>query len=87
MIIILQLILYCLIFTGMVAFAVRGGAINGIYFYPKPVPERACEIGLTNQEIVKRKRKRFMILFYIVLLLAIPFVQTWRQELKKMQYG
>ena len=48
MIIIVQLILYCALFTGMVAYAVRGGAINGLYFYPKPVQERAFEIGMAS---------------------------------------
>ena len=72
--IILQLILYCLIFTGLVAFAVRGGAINGIYFYPKPVQERAFELELIDRETVKRKRKQFMILFYAVLLLALLLI-------------
>ena len=42
---ILQLVLYCLLFTAMVRYAVRGGAIDGLYFYPKPVQERAIEIG------------------------------------------
>lgn len=53
---IVQLILYCLVFTAMVRFAVRGGAVDGLYFYPKPVQERALEIGLTTQEAVRRKR-------------------------------
>ena len=42
---ILQLVLYCLLFTAMVRYAVRDGAINGSFFYPKPVQERAIEIG------------------------------------------
>ena len=42
----LQLALYCLLFTGMVRYAVRGGAIDGLFFYPKAVQERAFEIGL-----------------------------------------
>ncbi|MGN0402338.1 MAG: hypothetical protein ACI4HQ_08775 [Acetatifactor sp.] len=74
MIIIVQLILYCALFTGMVAFAVRGGAVNGLYFYPKPVQERAFEIGLADREIVKTKMKRFMTLFYIVMLLALVLI-------------
>ncbi len=57
--IVIQLILYCLIFTGMVRFAVRGGAIDGLYFYPKPVQERAIEIGLTTKETVIKKKKAF----------------------------
>lgn len=48
MMIIIQLILYCLLFTGMVRLAVWGGAVNGLYFYPESVQERAIEIGLTT---------------------------------------
>ena len=33
--IVLQLLLYCLLFTAMVKIAVLGGAVNGLYFYPK----------------------------------------------------
>ncbi len=74
MMVAVQLILYCLLFTGMVRLAVRGGAINGLYFYPKPVQERAIEIGLTTQDTVRRKRKRFMVLFYIVMLAALLLI-------------
>lgn len=31
--IVLQLLLYCLLFTAMVKIAVIGGAVNGLYFY------------------------------------------------------
>lgn len=72
--IILQLILYCLLFTAMVRFAVKGGAIDGLYFYPKAVQERAIGIGLTDRETMVRKRKRFMTAFYIVMLAALVFV-------------
>lgn len=72
--IIVQLILYCFLFTGMVRLAVRGGAINGLYFYPKTVQERAIDIGLTTQDTVSRKRRRFMVLFYIVMLAALLLI-------------
>ena len=39
----IQLVLYCLLFTGMVRYAVRGGAIDGLYFYPKAVQEDALK--------------------------------------------
>ncbi len=71
MIIVIQLILYCLLFTAMVALAVRGGAIDGLYFYPKTVQERAFEIGLTTRESMVKKRKVFMTAFYIVMLTAL----------------
>ena len=74
MILWLQLILYCLLFTAMVRYAVRDGAINGLYFYPKAVQERAYEIGLTDRETVKKQRKRFMTLFYIVMLSALVLI-------------
>lgn len=74
MMIAIQLIVYCVLFTGLVAFAVRGGAINGIYFYPKSVQERVIEIGLTDRETISRKRKRFMTLFYVVMLMALVMI-------------
>ena len=69
--IVIQLLLYCLLFTAMVRFAVRGGAVNGLYFYPKAVQERAYAIGLTDRETVRMQRKQFMTLFYIVMLTAL----------------
>ena len=58
----------------MVRYSVRGGAINGLYFYPKAVQERAYEIGLTDRETVKKQCKRFMTLFYIVMLSALVLI-------------
>ena len=74
MIIVIQLILYCLLFTAMVMLAVRGGAIDGLYFYPKTVQERAFEIGLTTKESMVKKRKVFMTAFYIVMLTALVLI-------------
>ncbi|MBQ5989700.1 MAG: hypothetical protein IJL67_09415 [Oscillospiraceae bacterium] len=71
---ILQLFLYCLLFTAMVRYSVIGGAINGLYFYPKAVQERAFEIGLSDRETMKQKRKRFMTAFYIVMLTALVLI-------------
>ena len=72
--IVVQLILYCLLFTLMVRFAVRGGAIDGLYFYPKIVQDRAIEIGLTTREVMNRKRRIFMTEFYIVMLIALVLI-------------
>ena len=70
----LQLLLYCLLFTAMVKLAVIGGAINGLYFYPKAVQDRAIELGLTTRETMNRKRKLFMTSFYIVMLAALVLI-------------
>ena len=70
----IQLILFCLLFIGMVKFGVRDGAINEIYFYPKPVQERAVAIGLTDWTTIRRKKRRFMIPFLLILLVALLFI-------------
>ena len=70
----LELILYCPLFTMMVRYAVRGGAIDGLYFYPKIVQERAIEIGLTTKEVMQRKKKIFMTEFYIIMLVALVLI-------------
>ena len=72
--IIVQLIIYCLLFTLMVRFSVRGGAIDGLYFYPKSVQDRAIEIGLSTRETINRKRKVFMTEFHIVMLLTLVLI-------------
>ena len=72
--IILQLVIYCLIFTLMVRYSVRGGAIDGLYFYPKAVQDRAIEIGLTTRDTMNRKRKVFMTEFYIVMLVTLVLI-------------
>ena len=76
--IVLQLVLYCLLFTAMVKIAVIGGAVNGLYFYPKTVQDRAIELGLISRETMDRKRKRFMLAFYLVMLAALVLIiRVW----------
>ncbi|WP_330393229.1 hypothetical protein [Butyrivibrio hungatei] len=55
-------------------YAVRGGAIDGLYFYPKAVQERAIDIGLITKETMQKKRKVFMTEFYIVMLTALVLI-------------
>ncbi len=70
----LQLILFCALFTLMVKLGVGNNALNGLYFYPKPVQEKVYELRLTDRETVERKRKRFMIPFLLVLLAALILI-------------
>ena len=72
--IVLQLVLFCALFTLMVKLAVGGSALNGLYFYPRPVQEKVYALGLTKQETVARKRKRFMILFFLVMFSALVLI-------------
>ena len=72
--IVLQLILFCALFTMMVKLAVGSSALNGLYFYPKPIQEKVYALGLTNRETVARKRKYFMIPFFLVMLSALVLI-------------
>lgn len=76
--IVLQLILFCALFTLMVKIGVGNNALNGLYFYPKPVQEKVYELGLTDRETVTKKRKHFMIAFFAVMAAAlILIIRVW----------
>ena len=77
----IQLLLFCALFTLMVKLAVGSSALNGLYFYPKPVQERVYELGLTDRETVARKRRRFMIPFFLVMGTALVLIiALWNGE-------
>ena len=54
--IIVQLISYCALFTLMVKLGVGNDPLNGLFFYPKPVQDKAYALGLTDRQTVGRKR-------------------------------
>ncbi|MDO4356188.1 MAG: hypothetical protein Q4E13_06750 [Clostridia bacterium] len=72
--IVLQLILYCLLFTAMVKIGAGANALNGLYFYPAPYQEKVYELGLANRETVQKKRKIFMASFIAVMLVALLLI-------------
>ena len=77
---VLELIVYCLIFTLMVKLSVLGGAVNGLFFYPKVVQERAIELGLSDRATIDRKFKRFMTLFYLVMTVTlVMMIGMWNR--------
>ncbi len=76
--IVLQLVLFCAVFTLMVKIGVGSNALNGLYFYPRSVREKVYELGLTDRETVAKKRKRFMIAFFAVMAAAlILIIRVW----------
>ena len=76
--IIVQLILYCALFTLMVKLGVGNSALNGLFFYPKPVQDKVYALGLTDRETVSRRRKRFMIAFFTVMAAALVLIiRVW----------
>ena len=76
--IIVQLILYCALFTLMVKLGVGNDPLNGLFFYPKPVQDKVYALGLTDRQTVGRKRKRFMIAFFTVMAAALVLIiRVW----------
>lgn len=75
--IVFQLFLFCALFTLMVKLAVGNDPLNGLFFYPVPVQERVYELGLTDRETAAHKRKRFMIPFVLVMLVALLCIIAW----------
>ncbi|MBQ3375252.1 MAG: hypothetical protein IJG49_02335 [Erysipelotrichaceae bacterium] len=75
---VIELIVYCGIFTLLVKVFAGNDPLNCLYFYPKEVQERVYELGLTDREAVKKKKKMFLIIFtsamLMVLLVIIRFI-------------
>ena len=74
MMIIIQLVLFCLLFTLMVRLSAIGGGINVLYFYPKEVQQKAFSLGLTDEKTMKQKKTMFFIPFLSVLLTALLLI-------------
>lgn len=75
---VIQMVLYCVLFTLMVKATVGNNALNGLYFYPEPVRKKVYELGMTDRETVTVKRKRFMIIFIAVMASAlIVIIRYW----------
>jgi len=76
--IVLQLVSFCALFTLMVKIGVGNNALNGLYFYPKPVQEKVYELGLADRETVAKRRNRFMTAFFAVMAAAlILLIRVW----------
>ena len=69
-----QLILFCALFAGLVRMAAGSSALNCLYFYPKPYQELAYERGIVDREIINNKRKRFMLPFVLIMLIALVLI-------------
>lgn len=76
MIILLQLILYCLLFFVLVKCAVRNNGLNCLYFYPKEYINEAHKRKIADRDATMKKGKRFMILFCIVIF-VVYFCLEW----------
>ena len=70
----LQNILYCLLFIVLVKCAVRNNGLNCLYFYPKEYIEEAHKRGIADKDATMKKGKRFMIPFCIVIFVVLVMI-------------
>ena len=77
MMIVLQLVLYCLLFFLLVKAAAGNDGLRCLYFYPKEYQEEAFRRGLAEKETVARQSKRFMIPFCLIMLAALAAILTF----------
>ena len=72
MLLLLQLILYCLLFLALVKCAVKDSGRNCLYFYPQEFLDEAQRRGIIADKAAEmRKGKRFMTFFCLVIF-AVP---------------
>ena len=78
----IELVLYCGVFTLMVRIFAGSSPLDCLYFYPKEYQEKAYERHLADRETVQRNRERFLWIFTsvmcIVLILIIGAVNRVR---------
>lgn len=78
MMLLLQNVLYCLLFILLVKCAVRNNGMNCLYFYPKEYIEEAERRGLADKDAVMKRGKRFMIPFCIfIFVVLILIIALW----------
>ena len=72
--ILLELVLYCLLFFSLVKGAARNSGRNCLYFYSKEYLDEAQKRGIADKESTMKKGKRFMISFCIVMFVVLVLI-------------
>lgn len=73
--IVLELFLFCLLFTAVVKIFVPHNAIEGLFFCPASVQERVIAMGKANRAQIERRRKAFKLT-----ICGFPRSYDWRME-------
>lgn len=74
MMILLELVLYCLLSFLLVKGAARNSGRNCLYFYSKEYLDEAQKRGIADKESTMKKGKRFMISFCIVMFVVLVLI-------------
>ena len=80
MLLLLQNVLYCILFILPVKLAAKNNGMNCLYFYPKDYIEEAQRRGLADKEATMKRGKRFLVPFCIFIFVAlILIIALWNQ--------
>ena len=81
MLLLFQLILYCLLFLALVKYAVKDSGRNCLYFYPQEFLDEAQRRGIiADKDTEMRKGKRFMTVFCLVIFAALlAIIACWNR--------
>lgn len=71
---VLQIILYCLLYIFLVKCAVKNNGLNCLYFYPKAYIDEAQKRGIADKDSIMKKGKRFMIPFCIIIFAVLVLI-------------
>ncbi len=75
---IIQIMIFLFVFIGIVKLSVLRSPVDGMFYYPKPVQERAVQLGLTDKKTIRRRAIVFMSLLMLALLiLPLLFTGVW----------
>lgn len=74
MLLLLQNVLYCLLYALLIKCAVKNDGHNCLYFYPKDFLEEAQIRGIADKKIVMKRAKWFMIPFCIIIFVALILI-------------
>ena len=78
MLLLFQLILYCLLFLALVKYAVKDSGRNCLYFYPDAYLDEAQKRGIADKTEELRKGKRFMTFFCLVIFaVLVAIIAGW----------
>lgn len=76
----LQIVLYCLLFVLLVKCAAGNSGLNCLYFYPKEYIAEAQKRGLADRSAVMKKGRRFMLAFCAVMFAALLLIlSVWNR--------
>ena len=78
MLLLLQIVLYCLLYLALVKCAVRDSGRNCLYFYPQEFLDEAQRRGIADKAEEMRRGKRFMTVFCLVIFFAlVAIIAGW----------